>query len=63
MGMSEQYDRLARERDEIAARVASFKATQEKFRRERDEYFVSTLENARSSERSRRALERAPLWP
>jgi hypothetical protein len=63
MGMNEQYDRLACERDEIAARVASFKATQEKFRRERDEYFVSTLENARSSEGSRRALERAPLWP
>jgi len=62
--MSEQYDRLARERDEIAARVAIFKATQEKFRRERDEYFVSTLENARSNESSRRrALERAPFWP
>ena len=35
------------EREEIAARVASFKATQEKFEREREEYFVTTLENAR----------------
>jgi len=42
--------RLAKEREEIAARVANFKATQEKFKRERDEYFVSTLENARRSD-------------
>jgi hypothetical protein len=61
--MSERYDRLAREREEIAARVASFKATQEKFRRERDEYFVSTLENARHTERPRRALESTLAWP
>ena len=40
------YD-AAREREEIASRVASFKAMQEKFERERDEYFVSTLRNAR----------------
>jgi hypothetical protein len=46
--MTEQNDRLAREREEIAARVASFKATQEKFEREREEYFVTTLENARN---------------
>ena len=46
--MTEQVDRLSREREEIAARVASFKATQERFERERDEYFVTTLENARS---------------
>jgi hypothetical protein len=57
MGMSERYDRLAREREEIAARVANFKATQEKFRREREEYFTTTLENARHSERTKRALE------
>ena len=60
MGMSERYDRLAREREEIAARVARFKATQEKFRQERDEYFTTTLENARDGERSRRVLERTP---
>ncbi|SDS27275.1 hypothetical protein [Bradyrhizobium canariense] len=46
--MTEQKDRLTREREEIAARVASFKATQEKFEREREEYFVTTLENARN---------------
>jgi hypothetical protein len=47
-GMTEQEDRLAREREEIAARVASFKATQEKFEREREDYFMTTLENARN---------------
>jgi chorismate mutase len=46
--MTEQSDRLARAREEIAARVASFKATQQKFEREREEYFVTTLENARN---------------
>ena len=45
--MTEQEDRLALEREEIAARVANFKATQEKFEREREEYFVATLKNAR----------------
>ena len=44
--MMEPDDRLARERNEIAARVASFKATQQKFQREREEYYVTTLENA-----------------
>jgi chorismate mutase len=48
MDMSEQQDRLAAERKEIATRVANFKATQEKFEREREEYFVSTLANARN---------------
>ena len=38
--MTEPQDRLAREREEIATRVANFKATQEKFKREREEYFV-----------------------
>jgi chorismate mutase len=47
MGTAEQaQERLAQERAEIAARVASFKATQQKFARERDEYFVTTLRNA-----------------
>ncbi len=46
--MTEQQDRLAREREEIVARVANFKATQKKFEREREEYFVTTLENARN---------------
>ena len=46
--MTEQNYSAAMEREEITARVASFKATQEKFEREREEYFVTTLENARS---------------
>jgi hypothetical protein len=53
MGMTEQNYSAAMEREEIAARVASFKATQEKFEREREEYFVTTLENARSGADSR----------
>ncbi|WGD48712.1 hypothetical protein QA641_24005 [Bradyrhizobium sp. CB1650] len=56
MVMTEDEERKARERDEIAARVAAFRATQEKFKREREEYFVSTLENARK-------VERPSLWP
>jgi len=54
--MTEQPYDAAQEREEIAARVASFKATQEKFEREREEYFVTTLENARSGS------ERLPSW-
>jgi hypothetical protein len=46
MGMTERQDRLAREREEIIRRVANFKATQEKFEREREEYFSTTMENA-----------------
>ncbi len=46
--MTEQTDHLARAREEIAARVASFKATQQKFEREREEFCVTTLENARN---------------
>ena len=44
--MDEQEDRLAQAREEIAARVASFKATQQKFEREREEYYATTLGNA-----------------
>ena len=44
--MDEQEDRLARAREEIAARVASFKATQQKFEREREEYYATALGNA-----------------
>ena len=47
--MTEQKDRLARARAEIAKHVASFKATQEKFEREREEYCNKTLQAARSS--------------
>lgn len=47
MGMTEREKRLAREREEIAARVARFRATQQKFEREREEYFATTLRSAR----------------
>jgi hypothetical protein len=50
MGMTEQQDGAASEREEIARRIANFKATQEKFKREREEYFVTTLKNARHPE-------------
>jgi chorismate mutase len=63
MGMDERRDRLARERQEIAARVAKFKATQDKFKREREEYCTTTLDNARIGVRSRRSLERTLVWP
>jgi chorismate mutase len=56
MGMTEQEERLARERKEIATRIASFKATQERFKREREEYYVTTLENARGGSDGK------PLW-
>jgi hypothetical protein len=45
-GMSEQADHAALEREQIAARLANFKATQQRFQRERDEYFLSTLERS-----------------
>jgi outer membrane murein-binding lipoprotein Lpp len=48
MGMTELQDRLALEREEISARVANFKATQEKFQREREEYYAATMEAARA---------------
>jgi len=56
MAMTEQQERIVREREEIAARVARFKATQEKFEREREQYFMTTLENARHSS------DRRPVW-
>ena len=54
--MTEQQNVLAAEREEIATRVASFKATQEKFQREREQYFIATLQKARSE------FERLPSW-
>ena len=44
--MTEQEERLARERAEIAARVARFKETQQKFERERQQYYATTLGKA-----------------
>jgi hypothetical protein len=53
MGMTDKEKRLAKEREEIAARVASFRATQEKFEREREEYCAKTLQAARNSKTMR----------
>jgi hypothetical protein len=61
MGMIDLQERIARERLEIAKRVASFRATQEKFKREREEYFVTTLENARQ-ENLHHGNARPPFW-
>lgn len=48
--MTKQEERLAQERQEIATRIANFRRTQEKFEREREEYFLTTMENARRTE-------------
>ena len=53
--MTKQPDNAGTEREEIAARIARFKATQEKFRREREEYFTVTMGNA-SQPRERRSF-------
>jgi hypothetical protein len=44
--MTEKDERLVREREEIAARIASFKATQQRFERDRQEYYANTLGGA-----------------
>lgn len=49
--MTKQEERLAQERQEIATRIANFRRTQEKFEREREEYFLTTMQNARRTER------------
>jgi hypothetical protein len=57
MAMTEQQkkQRLALEREEIAARVAIFKATQEKFQRDREKYYETTMETARAVRRNKTA--------
>ncbi len=47
MGMTDLEERILREREEIAARVASFRATQAKFQREREEFVSHTWQNIR----------------
>jgi chorismate mutase len=49
--MTKQEECLAQEREEIATRIAKFKATQQRFEREREEYFQVTMQNARKTER------------
>ena len=46
MAMTEKEERLARDRAEIAARVASFRETQQKFEREREKYYETTMAGA-----------------
>ena len=58
--MMDLQERIAKEREEIAKRVASFKATQEKFKREREEYFATTLDSARQE--TLRPGVRLPFW-
>jgi hypothetical protein len=55
--MTEQQKRkrMALERKEIAARVAIFKATQEKFQRDREAYYEATMETARAVRRIKSA--------
>jgi len=50
--MTRQEERRAQEREEIATRIATFKATQQKFEREREEFFLTTMQNARKTERT-----------
>ena len=50
--MTKQEERRAQEREEIATRIATFKATQQKFEREREEFFLTTMQNARKTERA-----------
>jgi len=44
--MNPPTDTAAQEREHIRNRLARFKATQERFRREREEYFSTTLQHA-----------------
>jgi hypothetical protein len=46
-----------RERDVIQGRLANFKANQEKFQQEREEYFTRTMANARAMQRTPRSRE------
>jgi hypothetical protein len=50
--MTKQEERRAQEREEIVTRIATFKATQQKFEREREEFFLTTMQNARKTERA-----------
>jgi len=70
MAAQERQERLAKEREEIAARVASFRATQEKFQREREEFFQRTWRDIHQAEPQRSwsgsgtgfATSRHPRW-
>ena len=55
--MTEQQERLAYARQEIADRVANFRATQKKFETERQDYYKATLSNAWDG------YDRPVIWP
>ena len=54
--MTEKSEWAAREREEIVARIANFRAMQKKFEREREEYYEATLSNAWDG------FHRPPFW-
>ena len=53
--MTDREDSAAREREEIVARVASFRATRQRFERDRQEYYDNTLGNVWSGFQRRSA--------
>jgi hypothetical protein len=53
---TQQHEHLTREREDIAARLAKFKETQERFTRERAEYAETTLQNAWLRMRSKKPI-------
>lgn len=51
MAKNEKQERLTKEREEITARVAKFKATQDRFAREREQYAIAAWAKAGRNER------------
>jgi len=49
MSMDDTKRHLAQEREEIARRIANFRATQERFEREREEFFATTWQRIRAN--------------
>jgi hypothetical protein len=47
--MDDSKRQLAQERKEIARRIANFRATQERFEREREEFFATTWQRIRAN--------------
>jgi hypothetical protein len=50
LARDERKERLTTEREQIIARVAKFKATQERFARERETYATATWTKARPAQ-------------
>lgn len=62
--MTDQPNHAAREREEIKGRLARFKATQQRFQHEREEYYAATLGNAWSGfgRPPRNECKDLPFW-